>query len=155
RNRAARRRVGRPTDHQLMESIMFRKFVLVTAAALVILGVANAAPNPWEKQIDESGQNLQASRYAASEHIIDRTIADMVERLGGGQNELFATALTHKALATAGSGNVDDALWYWYVAQQISPAVAKTDLSSFGAPGEYLARHPLTQTEFEAGSAKV
>ena len=134
---------------------MFRKSVLVLAAALLTLGVASAASNPWEKEFDESTADLQAGRYAASQKIIDRTIGDMVQRLGAGQNEsqLLATALTHKALATAGQGEVDDALWYWYVAQQISPAAAAIDLSSFGAPGEYLSRHPMTQTDGDAASS--
>ena len=134
---------------------MLRKITLVVAAVLVAIGVAAAGSNPWEKQIDESAANLQAGHYAASSKIIDRTISEMVERLGGGQfeSQLFATALTHKALATAGQGEVDDALWYWYVAQQISPAIAKTDLSAFGAPGEYLSRHPLTPAETDTTNA--
>ena len=124
---------------------MLRKIVILVAAVLVALGVVAAVSNPWEKQIEESAADLQAGHYAASQKIIDRAIGEMVERLGGGQfeSQLFATALTHKALAAAGQGEVDDALWYWYVAQQISPTAATTDLSVFGAPGEYLSRHPL------------
>jgi len=134
---------------------MFRKFTLVVAAALVVIGVASAASNPWEQQFDESMANLQAGRYAASSQIIDRAISEMVERLGTGQSEsqLLATALTHKALASAGQGNVDDALWYWAVAQQISPAVLKTDLSPFGAAGEYLSRHPVTDIDTDGSSS--
>ena len=118
-------------------------------AVLLLASSAATAPNAWQKEIDQSASNLQAGHYAASSQIIDRTIAQMVDRLGAGQseNELFATALVHKALASAGRGEVDDALWYWYVAQEISPAVAKTDLSVFGTPGDYLARHPLAQAE--------
>lgn len=128
---------------------MLKKFALILAAALVTLGIASAATNPWEKEIDESATNLQAGRYAAAEKIIDSTISDMVARAGAGQFEtqLLGTALTHKALANAGQGNVDEALWYWYVAQQISPAAATADLSSFGAAGEYLTRHPMTVSD--------
>ena len=64
----------------------------------------------------------------------------MVERLGAGgaDDATLATALTHKALANAGLGKINEALWYWYIAQEISPAVAKSDLSAFGAAGEFL-----------------
>ena len=73
----------------------------------------------------------------------------MVEQLGSGgaDDEMLATALTHKALASAGLGKVDDALWYWYIAQAIYPAAAKLDMSSFGAPGEFLKRHPVSRAE--------
>ena len=68
----------------------------------------------------------------------------MVERLGAGgaDDAMLATALTHKALANAGLGKINEALWYWYIAQEISPAIAKSDLSTFGAPGEFLKTAP-------------
>jgi TonB family protein len=124
-------------------------------AVLLLASSAVTAPNAWQKEIDQSASNLQAGHYAASSQIIDRTIAEMVEKLGGGQseNQLFATALVHKALASAGRGEVDDALWYWYVAQEISPSVAKTDLLPFGAAGDYLSRHPLAEAEAASGSS--
>ena len=72
----------------------------------------------------------------------------MVERLGAGgaDDATLATALTHKALANAGLGKINEALWYWYIAQEISPAVAKSDLSAFGAPGEFLETAPASRT---------
>ena len=89
---------------------------------------------------------LHKSDYDGSLKIADRVVSEMVQKLGS-QDELFATALTHKAIANAGLGNVNDALWYWYIAQEISPAGAKADLSEFGAPGEFLKRHPFSNAE--------
>jgi TonB family protein len=79
----------------------------------------------------------------------ERILSQMVEHLGAGgaENDILATALTQKALASAGLGNIDDALWYWYVAQEISPSAARSDLSAFGAPGEYLKRHPFSNSQ--------
>src|SRR5262245_24145123 len=129
---------------------MFRTPKLITAIAVVLAsaGISLASGN-WQTQIEEGAATLRSADYSKSSKVIDRTIAEMVERLGGGQAEdqMFATALLQKALASAGQGSIDDALWYWYVAQQISPAVAKTDLTPFGAPGEYLTRHPMTQPD--------
>ena len=133
---------------------MFRNLTYGIAVMLLASRAVTAA-NPWQKQLDESAVNLQAGHYAASSQIADHAIAEMVERIGAGEaeNQVFATAVVHKALACAGRGDVDEALWYWYVAQEISPAVAKTDLSAFGAPGEYLVRHPLAQTDAARGTS--
>ena len=135
---------------------MFKQ-VTYGIAVMLLASSAVTASNPWQKPLEESASNIQAGHYAAASQIIDRAIAEMVERLGGGQadNQLFATALVQKALASAGRGDVDDALWYWYVAQEISPEAGKTDLSAFGAPGEYLARHPMTPDTSSAGAAHV
>jgi len=100
----------------------------------------------WRNDINQSATMLHKSDYYGSLKIADRVVSEMVQKLGT-QDELFATALTHKAIANAGLGNVNDALWYWYIAQEISPAGAKTDLSEFGAPGEFLKRHPFSNAE--------
>jgi len=100
----------------------------------------------WRTDINQSAIMLHKSDYDGSLKIADRVVSEMVQKLGT-QDELFATALTHKAIANAGLGNVNDALWYWYIAQEISPAGAKTDLSEFGAPGEFLKRHPFSNAE--------
>jgi len=100
----------------------------------------------WRTDINQSATMLHKSDYDGSLKIADRVVSEMVQKLGT-QDELFATALTHKAIANAGLGNVNDALWYWYIAQEISPAGTKTDLSEFGAPGEFLKRHPFSNAE--------
>ena len=123
------------------------KFILLVLT-FVGAGSVLAAPNGWRKDVDESAMSLRTANYAASLKVIDRVIAGMVEQLGAGdaEKEILATALTHKAVAKAGLGNIDEALWYWYLTQEISPAAAKSDLSTFGAPGEFLKQHPFTST---------
>lgn len=130
----------------------------VALLSLACLGTASAITMPaetWRKDLNQSATTLQTGDYANSLKIADRVIADMVERLGSGaaENDVFATALAHKALASAGLGKINEALWYWYIAQEISPAVAKSDFSSFGAPGEFLKRHPFSSSDTPAGGA--
>jgi TonB family protein len=110
------------------------------------IGTASAGTGNWQNEVSQSAATLRSGNYANSLKIADQVLAAMVERLGaGGANDtMLATALTHKALANAGLGKINEALWYWYIAQEISPAAARSDLSTFGAPGEFLKRHPLT-----------
>jgi TonB family protein len=124
---------------------MFNKYTLIIS--LLLLGFTTTAfAENWRTDINQSATMLHKSDYDGSLKIADRVVSEMVQKLGT-QDELFATALTHKALANAGLGNINDALWYWYIAQEISPASAKTDLSDFGAAGEFLKRHPFSSTE--------
>ena len=56
----------------------------------------------------------------------------------------LARDLARLALAEAGLGRREDALWHWGAAQNLDPtALSPGDLAAFGAAGELLARHPL------------
>jgi len=124
----------------------------VSIALFVAGSIVADAGSPWEKQLDESAALLQSSHYQKAGALIDHTIAGMSERLGGGETEerMFSIALVQKALASAGNGDVDDALWYWSVAQELSPAAAKFDVTKFGVAGEYLALHPPAKADVTA-----
>lgn len=124
---------------------MFNKYTFIVSLLLVGCFTTTAEAENWRSEINQSATMLHKSDYDGSLKMADRVVSEMVQKLGT-QDELFATALTHKALASAGLGNVNDALWYWYIAQAISTG-AKTDLTEFGAPGEFLKRHPFSNAE--------
>lgn len=133
---------------------MFKRSKLAIAiAALLIAATTSSAAtlsaDNWRGDVNQSAASLKAGYYANSLTIADRILANMVDRLGAGgaDDEILATVLTHKALASAGLGKINDALWYWNIAQEIFPAVAKSDFSAFGAPGEFLKRHPFSSAE--------
>ena len=122
-------------------------FALLLSA---FLGTASAGTSGnWQTEVNQSAATLRSGNYANSLKLADQILSAMVERLGAGgaDDTMLATALTHKALANAGLGKINEALWYWYIAQEISPGVAKSDLSTFGAPGEFLKRHPFTDSD--------
>jgi TonB family protein len=129
------------------------------AVSLLFLGCIGTAgtlsADNWRSEVNQSAASLHAGNYAKSLKVIDDILSRMVDRLsaGGADDELLATTLTYKALANAGLGKVDDALWYWYIAQEISTSAAKTDLSAFGAPGEFLKNHPLSKPNTSARGA--
>jgi TonB family protein len=126
---------------------------LVSIACIASASAATLSPETWRKAVNENAANLKKGDYANSLTASDRVLAEMVKYLGAGtsEDEMLATVLTQKALAQAGLGNISEALWYWYIAQEISPAAAKSDLSGFGAPGEYLKRHPFTIADSNPG----
>jgi TonB family protein len=121
------------------------KLFVFTLLLTGFLGTATAAD--WRNEVNQSAATLRSGNYANSLKIADQVLSAMVDRLGAGgaDDATLATALTHKALANAGLGKINEALWYWNIAQEISPAIAKSDLSAFGAAGDFLKRHPLTE----------
>jgi TonB family protein len=97
----------------------------------------------WQKKTRESVGLLKRGEYKASLKLSERVIRDMADRLGPGDSEKqsFGIALTHKALALAGLGQEDEALWYWHIALNLYPGLAKADLAPYGKPGEFLRSH--------------
>jgi len=88
----------------------------VTLFALLLsafFGTASAS-DKWLTETNQSAATLRSGNYANALKIADQTLSAMVEQLGaGGANDtMLATALTHKALANAGLGKINEALWY-------------------------------------------
>jgi TonB family protein len=100
----------------------------------------DATVERWKSQIDESAAALQKGNHTASLQISNRLIGEMINRLGPGQGstEIFGLVLTHKALASAGLGRNEDALWHWHTVLTLYPTFGKRDLSSYGNAGRFL-----------------
>src|ERR1043165_5792315 len=79
--------------------------------------------------------------FAATAYAAD----PLIDSLGPGdaESKWFTVAVAHKAMALAGLGRNDDAIWYWHVALNLYPAIGESDMSMFGAPAEFLKAHPL------------
>jgi TonB family protein len=117
--------------------------VLTLSTLLFVAAVASAddpVSQAWQKMTRESVELLKRGDYNGSLKISQRVIRAMVDRLGAGtaETQSFGIALTHKALALAGLGRKEEALWEWHVALNLYPGLAKTDLSPFGEPGRFL-----------------
>jgi TonB family protein len=126
---------------------------LTSIACITSASAATLSPETWRKAVTENAANLKKGDYSNSLIASDRVLAEMVKFLGAGasEDEMLATVLTQKALAQAGLGNINESLWYWYIAQEISPAAVRSDLSGFGAPGEFLKRHPFVIADANPG----
>ena len=91
----------------------------------------------WQRDMAESSDLLKRGEYASALKIADRTIREMLDNLGTGDaaTQAFGIVVSHKALALAGLGQKEDALWYWHSVISLYPAFAKSDVSPFGEAG--------------------
>lgn len=117
---------------------------------------ANPVAEQWMRQLDESSDALKRGDPARSLKIANRLIRDMMEKLGPGDGamRIFGTAVTHKALAHAGLGQKDDALWYWHVVLGLYPSFAESDLTMFGEAGKFLAENRKVREKTEVKDPK-
>jgi TonB family protein len=118
--------------------------IALYATFALFFATSGARPNErWHDMLGQSSKALRAGDYKRARKISSRLVNEMVEMLGPGPAaaEALAIAVTHKALANAGLSNADDALWYWHVAIALHPNMVNSNLSMFGAPGEFLKAH--------------
>src|ERR1051326_7358528 len=105
--------------------------------AVALMLMASAAAKLTE-MLGDSSDLLAKGKYAEAMLLDDKVIREMGEYYvsGDATTQLFTIAVVHKALAYAGLGKEDDALWYWYAAASLG------DMSAYGAAGKFLAAHP-------------
>jgi TonB family protein len=94
----------------------------------------------WKTRLGESEAALTRGDHWRSLSVANRLIQEMINRLGPGQGstEIFGLTLMHKALASAGLGRNEDALWDWHTVLALYPAFKDRDLSAYGNAGKFL-----------------
>jgi TonB family protein len=102
-------------------------------------------PQRWHERLAESSTHLKRGEFEKALKIASSVTGQMVEYLGPGNEpaKALGIALTQKALALAGLGRQDDAIWTWHTVLNIYPSFARSDLSAFGEPGVFLKSHLL------------
>lgn len=118
--------------------------MLPSLVAFVLLATTpqqqRAVVDPWMAKLEVSSAALKSGDAARSLELTDRILADMRHRLGPGKaaEELMGIVLSHRALALAGLGRQEEALWWWQAVLSMDPRFAKSDLTAFGAAGAFL-----------------
>jgi len=125
---------------------MHNRTALVVVLIATIATAVYAQSNPierWNLRLTESAQLLEGGGHAAALKKVERVIREMGGQLGKGDEAARALgiAVSYKAVALAGLGREEDALWYWHTALALYPPVAERDLAAFGEAGAFLAAH--------------
>ena len=97
----------------------------------------------WAATLATTSAQLKKEQYDEALPALKRLSAQMCDILGPGKAaaEVFGIVIVERAIAEAGLGNVDDALWYWQTAKALYPNIAESDLSAFGEAGAFLKTH--------------
>lgn len=131
-----------------------RVFLIVFAMVLAVSAHGQTAVR-WAREIDKSSAHLKAGEFDRSLRISERLLREMIDQLGSGEaaTRSFGTVLTHKALALAGLGRKEEALWHWHTVLTLYPPFEKSNLSSFGDAGAFLAanRNPRIPEALPSG----
>lgn len=107
------------------------------AFALVQAAGAIAQPAPaerWQQELEQTSQRLAAGHFAEARTDLlklTRVMADTITTPSTAHS-LFALALVQLAIADAGLGDVENAIWHWHIAQNIHESARTFDLSRYG-----------------------
>jgi TonB family protein len=101
-----------------------------------------------EESLKKIDAELQRGEWAAAE-AESRSVLSTA--LNGSSSGTF-DAVARLAVAEAGQGRMEDALWHWAVASNLH---VDFDPKPFGAPGELLASHPLRRWDEVPASLTV
>jgi hypothetical protein len=97
----------------------------------------------WRRDAQAVEDRLHAKQWQDAWNRSGDLVDSMVEHLGEGQlaRELLASAASRRALAAAGLGREEEAVWLWQTAQTLHPPYRQANLQAYGPPGELLTRH--------------
>ncbi len=129
---------------------------VVYEASIPLVSAAPAAQVArWRREMDDLDQRLTAGggvpRSAYDE--VSTRVAEIAAATGSGGSDLLARGVAQLALAAAGLGLADEAVWHWHSAQNLAVDYRFSDLSAYGAAGELLGRHRLRQPGEGGGDA--
>jgi TonB family protein len=113
---------------------------------------------PWvEEPVRRLAALDEALRHGRYERAATGARAELAAGLADGREPTIglAEALSRLALAEAGLGRTEDALWRWHEAESLVPGVLSgAELAAFGGPGSFLAAHPPRRAgEMPAGAS--
>ena len=98
----------------------------------------------WRRELAQIRADLMASRWevasAGADRLWNRFDAEVVG--GDGAAMLMGMVMTYRAVAEAGLGSEEAAIWHWQVAQQLFPDLQGFDMGRFGGVTSVLRDRP-------------
>lgn len=116
---------------------------LVAVLLLPVVSEASVDPDTWGGRVQRSDALLRQGDYAAAYEITDR----LLDEVGGyllpdeRSEAALGVVLALQAVAEAGTGRTEAALWHWHFAQSLKKDLRSSDLSVYGAAGDSLDPH--------------
>ncbi len=99
----------------------------------------------WQQGMDALRERLAAGDSQGARDEAAARSAEIAAGVGDGGSDLLARSVAQLALAEAGLGLADAAVWHWHTAQNLAVEYRASDLSAYGEAGEMLDRHRLRQ----------
>jgi protein TonB len=103
----------------------------------------------WKEKLDQADTFLIEENWVKADKVATSITKKIVGYVTSGGSEWLGAAATIKAVAAAGSGREDDAIWYWDVARQLFPSVEEIDLSRYGEAGTFLLQCGLPRSDHD------
>ncbi len=100
----------------------------------------------WSKRLEKIHRQLEAGSWTAARRASGELADEMALRIigGGNSSQVLARVITYRAVAYAGLGKREEALWYWQVAQNLDQNLRAGALfPEFGSAGAFLERRSL------------
>ena len=122
--------------------------IVMTVWFTPLRATTRAVTNQWQETLDQTSALLQEMQFVEAQGRLTKLTREMADVITepGDADRLFGLALAQLAVAEAGVGNVDNAIWYWQVAQNINSDVRTFDLSPYGTVSEVLSANVLPAT---------
>jgi TonB family protein len=122
---------------------------LLSALALLLLAPSLLAQSQvsqeWLAELKETDQLLHDHQWQKAEKQGRSAGSDIVNSAGTGEGAAYSLAVisTFRAIAEAGLGHQEDAEWFWDMALDLSPDVAKTNIAVYGPAAVELSKRTL------------
>ena len=122
--------------------------VLMTVSFSPLRAGSRAVTNQWQETLEQTATLLQETQVVEAQDRLTKLTREMADVITepGDADRLFGLALAQIAVAEAGAGNVDNAVWYWQIAQNVHPEIRAFDLSPYGKVSEVLSANVLPPT---------
>lgn len=101
----------------------------------------------WQKALESQNQMLREQDWRRAAKGARNLVEEMVEGVlaGEGSAQLLASAVAQQAVAEAGLGHQDEAVWLWHLAQSLDPGMRRVTLGAYGPVGKALGLLHLRQ----------
>ena len=119
--------------------------IFVVAAILMLPARSAAVLAQWKEPLEQADALVKAGEYEKAEALSRKVANEIADTAGAGNlvAETLGIAVTLRALATVGVGDIEYGVWLWHTALNINPGLLDLDLGPYKGPGALLAKHPL------------